>query len=363
MAVKKTKNKTWRVQVDVGRTWDGKRDRRTRTFKTKKEADAQEAEWLEEKRRRKGLTTKITLGDFVRIHWWPMKLNTLEQTSLDSYDQDLRLRVLPHFENVEIDHIDRISIQQMINDCGSHSTAKRARDVLRAIINDAMCFGATASNPAAGRFIFPRKPIKENIEGNRGIWLTTFEEHKALLEAAKGAGEIEKIIVLGLCFGLRTEEVLGMSKRDLDFVLKEIHVRYAFVKTSKGNKLKRTKTPESERDLPMSDYACERLAELTKDLPQDSPICLSKTGKRLSPNTAGKMLRRWLIANNLPLVTMQSLRHSFASACIDAGIDIAKVSAWLGHTNITTTYNRYVKTRKKDLDSAVSAINQQMISA
>lgn len=93
MSVKKLNNGKWRVQVDVGTTWEGKRDRRTKSFTTKKDAVEQEREWLEEKRRLKGLTTRITLGDFVRIHWWPAKLNTLEQTSLDSYEQDLRLRI------------------------------------------------------------------------------------------------------------------------------------------------------------------------------------------------------------------------------------------------------------------------------
>lgn len=360
MSIKKLANGKWRVDVTIGVTWDGKRDRRTKTFRTKKEALAQEQLWNDEKRRMHGLVTRITLGDFVKLYWWPTKLSTLEQSSLDSYEQDLRLRVLPCFAHIEIDRIDRMSVQKMISSCDTYSTAKRARDVLRAIINDAIACGAAATNPAAGRFIFPRKPIKEKESDKRGVWLTTFEEHKPILEAAKDEGEIEKIIVLGLCFGLRTEETLGMSKYELDFEAREIHVRHAYVKSSEGNILKRTKTPESERDLPMSDYAYERLMALTKDLPKDSPVCLSKYGKRLSPNTAGKMLKRWLIANDLPLVTMQSMRHSFASACIDAGIDIAKVSAWLGHTNITTTLNRYVKTRKKDLTSAVDTINRKI---
>ncbi len=360
MPIKKLKNGKWRVEVSIGYTWDGKRDRPSKTFQTKKEALAQEQEWLDEKRRKHGLVTRITLGDFVRIHWWPTKLNSLEQSSLDSYEQDLRLRILPNFANTEIDRIDRMSVQKMISNCSTYSTAKRARDVLRAIINDAIDCGAAATNPAAGRFIFPRKPVKEKEPTKGGIWLTTFQEHKEVLKAAKGCGEIEKIIVLGLCFGLRTEETLGLTVHDLDFNTKELHVRFAYVKTSKGNELKRTKTPESERDLPMSNYAYERLLELTKGLQKDSPVCLSKYGRRLSPNTAGKMLKRWLVANNQPLITMQSMRHSFASACIDAGIDIAKVSAWLGHTNITTTLNRYVKARKKDLNSALVAINEIM---
>lgn len=359
MAVKKTANGKWRVQVDVGTTWTGKRDRRTLTLPTKREAKEQEEEWLEEKKRLRGLAGRMTLGDFVRLHWWPIKLQTLEQTSLDSYEQDLRLRVFPHFDNTELNAINRLAIQKMINDCPSYSTAKRARDVLRAILNDAVDCGLAFANPAAGRFTFPRKAVKD--EDEEGCWLTTFAEHRAILEAARGAGEVEKILVLGLCFGLRGEETLALNVENLDFKARVVRVRYAYVKSSKGNLFKRTKTPQSERDLPMSDYAYERLKELTAGLAPDSPVCLSKSGKRLSPSTAYKMLRRWLVANDQPMVTMRTLRHSFASACIDAGIDIAKVSAWLGHASITTTFNRYVKTRRKDLSAATATINAAML--
>ena len=354
MTIKKMAPGKWRVQVDVGTMWDGKRDRRTRTVPTKREAQALEDEWNEEKRRMRGLLTRMSLGDFVRRHWWPTKLKTLEQTSIDSYDQDLRLRVLPAFGNVDIDKIDRLAIQQMINRCGTYSTAKRARDLLRAIINDAVDCGLASGNPAAGRFVMPRKEVKPRSVDS-GVWLTTFAEHRTMLEAAKGAGEVEKIIILGLCFGLRKEETLGLSVRDLDFDRRIITVRWSYVQTSKGNVLKRTKTAESERDLPMSDYAYERLSELVEGMEPDDPVCVSRTGDRLPPSTAGKMLKRFVTARGLPQVTIKSLRHSFASACIDAGVDIAKVSAWLGHTNITTTLNRYVKTRNKDL-GAITAI-------
>lgn len=358
MAIKKIANGKWRVQVDVGTTWKGKRDRRTKTVRSRREAEQQEREWFAERDRLRGVSSRMTLKEYVDKFWWPTKENTLQQTSLDSYEQDLRLRILPHFANVEFAKIDRLAVQQMINDCGTASTAKRARDLLRAIINDAIDSGAAVSNPAAGRFVFPRQQPKDEDAG--GVWLTTFAEHRTLLMAAQGAGEVEKIILIGLCFGLRKEETLGLDVRDLDFNADALHVRRAYVKSSAGNLEKVTKTQLSERVLPMSEYAKTRLQILVADLSPDSPVCLSRSGERLSPSTATKKLRRWLEANGQPMVTMQTLRHSFASACIDAGVDIAKVSAWLGHTNITTTLNRYVKTRKKDLGAAVAAMDAVM---
>lgn len=351
MSIEKMPDGRWRVRVEMGRAWDGKRDRRSRTCRTKREAERAERELIAAGRG----NGSPTLRGFVDSYWRPLKAG-LAQTSKDSYEQDLRLRILPALGDARLERIDRLAVQRMIDSCGTAKTARRARDLLRSILNEAVACGAASSNPAAGRFSFPgRRPAGEPS----GVWLTTFREHAALLSAAEGAGEVEKILLLGLCFGLRKGEILALDVGDLDFGRRTLRVRRGYVRTSRGNVLKETKTAKSARVLPMSAHAAERLAELTAGAPP-GPVCRSRAGGRLSPSTASKMLRRWLAENGQPAVTMQTLRHSFASACIDAGIDVAKVSAWLGHTNVTTTYNRYVKTRRKDLGAAVAAMDDAM---
>lgn len=45
---------------------------------------------------------------------------------------------------------------------------------------------------------------------------------------------------------------------------------------------------------------------------------------------------------NLQNVTFHTLRHTFATRCIEAGFDVKTLSEILGHTDIKTTLNRYV---------------------
>ena len=137
MSVRKTNGK-WRVQVDVGRKADGTRDRRTKTVATRAEARALEAEWLTQKDANDGRLRRCTVRQFVEGYWWPMKEESLEQTSLDSYSQDLRLRIMPMFADFELSEVTRADVQAMVNLCSGESTAKRARDLLRAIYNEAI---------------------------------------------------------------------------------------------------------------------------------------------------------------------------------------------------------------------------------
>lgn len=356
MSVRKLKDGKWMATVDMGRRADGTRDRRSRRFDTRKDARAYECALMDERDASEGRMRASTLGQFVDGYWWPMKRSSLRQTSLDSYSQDLRLRILPALADRDMASITRGDVQKMVTACGTASTAKRARDLLRAIFNEAVAAGVCARNPANGRFQMPRRP-ESTATAPDERWLTTFESHAPVLKAARGAGEIEKIVILGLCMGLRKEEMLAADVGDLDFVAGVLRVSSAYVSTSGGNVMQPTKTPESRRTVPMPSYAAARLRELTDGRPASTPLVRSRDGGRLSPSTATKMMRRFAESAGVPSLTVQAMRHSFASACIDAGVDIAKVSKWLGHTNITTTYNRYVKARRSDLGSAAGMVD------
>ena len=52
--------------------------------------------------------------------------------------------------------------------------------------------------------------------------------------------------------------------------------------------------------------------------------------------------------------TMHTLRHTYATRCFEAGVDIKAISEQLGHANVKTTYNIYIHllddTRAKEID-------------
>ena len=61
----------------------------------------------------------------------------------------------------------------------------------------------------------------------------------------------------------------------------------------------------------------------------------------MNPGSLTNHITRIEKNNNLPLITVHGLRHTFASMLNSEGIDIARISAELGHSNITTTLNVY----------------------
>lgn len=323
----------------MGRRIDGSLDRRTHIFRTRHEAEEYERRCMVEKERKGPVSADTTLSEFVDRVWWPEKESSLTKTSLKSYEQELRLRIIPAFGDKNVSDITRLDVQAMISRCETEKVAKKARELLRNILNSAVDYGLCMTNPASGRFSYPRKP-ETRIE--RG-WLTTFDRHREVLELAKDS-DAELLLIMGLCFGLRKGEILGARWDDLDDGI--LHVRRSYV----DGEVKATKTESSVRDLPVPSYARERLSELRSD----GYICGGD--EPLSPSTAQRRLRRWVSANIPENITIQTLRHSFASAAINAGVPVPVVSRWLGHTNIMTTYNRYVKTSMDDMMTGLDAI-------
>ena len=64
----------------------------------------------------------------------------------------------------------------------------------------------------------------------------------------------------------------------------------------------------------------------------------------MTPSTAQKQWLRFLDAHSeCPRLTIENMRHSFATAYLAQGGHIETLSRILGHSNISTTINRYYK--------------------
>ena len=78
-------------------------------------------------------------------------------------------------------------------------------------------------------------------------------------------------------------------------------------------------------------------------------VVVSPNKKRSNPVSTSQGWLKYLRENNLEEVSILNMRHSFATACMNAGMDVTKVSKLLGHTNITTTVSRYVRYKPEDM--------------
>jgi integrase len=338
----------YRAVVDMGATMEGRRDRKSVSCTTLREARQVELELRMRAHGMQGRSNRITLSHYIDTYFLPDKEAILRKNTLAGYRRDIELRIRPALGRRLIGDISHSIVQRLVSSCPTRKTAQNTRDTLRCILSHAVNDGLLAHNPAAGRLKLPERIAKP---GQFGQWVSTFSEHRAIIELSDN-DEIEALLVLGMCLGLRKGEILGLDWEDMDFAAREVHVRQTYTYTKGAPDLDPPKTPQSRRTVPMTDYAFARLSRLQSRggvMRIKGPV-VTHAHKRMTPRRATSVIEAFRKRHpDVPHITATTLRHSFATASVLSGVNVASLSKWLGHADITTTLNRYVRPLASDL--------------
>ena len=156
-------------------------------------------------------------------------------------------------------------------------------------------------------------------------------------------------IMISLYAGLRIGEVCALTWDDIDLEEKVIRIRHTIsrVRSADPNADSRTtlivdtpKTNASVRDIPISSVLLSRLTEAKRI--SHFNFILSDTHSFISPRTYEYRFHRLLDDCGVKQVNYHALRHTFATRCIEAGVDVKSLSEMLGHANVGITLNTYV---------------------
>lgn len=344
------------ASLEYGYDQNGRRVREQKTFATRKEAEAAEKHARETGNALKHKMGRLTLSEYIDRCYWPIASRRLQASSLDTYSREIDKRIKPALGSMPLDKIDRYAVQSMLDATPTQVVGRKVLGILKTILNEAVGDGFIAANPAQARYAYAPKGKKRD----NGAVLTDFEQIGQFIgEVVKDAPQaITRLVLTGLLLGLRPEERYALDYEDIDFAGRAVYVSKAYVTVSGergGHVLKETKTELSTRTVPMPQVFFDYVYW---DETGTGPYIANARGERLSPSTAQKQWRRYLQAHpELAPVTLENMRHSYATACIHAGMEIADLSRILGHSDINTTYRRYVKPQFSDMQKSMVSID------
>lgn len=155
-------------------------------------------------------------------------------------------------------------------------------------------------------------------------------------------------VMLALMTGLRIGELCALRWGDISLRERTLRVASTMQRLpDAGGGLRKTqvvvaspKSRQSARTIPLSESA----ARLCEQIGRQSPAAYVLTGTEhyMEPRTLQYRMKRYVKECGLEGVHFHTLRHTFATRCVEAGFELKSLSEILGHASPAVTMDCYV---------------------
>ena len=182
----------------------------------------------------------------------------------------------------------------------------------------------------------------------KNIRVLSKQEEHCLLSALDPYNNGKDIgILICLFSGIRIGELCALTWDDVSLSNNTISITKTMQRLRNiDSPCKKTQicidVPKSEcsiRDIPIAEIL---LPYIKKRQESGCYVLTSKRNSFIEPRTMQNYFKKILKTCNVTDANFHSLRHTFATRCVEVGFDIKTLSEILGHSNVSITLNRYV---------------------
>ena len=371
-SIEKRGKNSYRLTVSEGFDLSGKPMIHRKTVHgTKKDAEVELAKFVTEVQNGLVIDGKsLKFSEFTEIWKRDYGSKELAPSTYKRYCRMLETRLLPYFGHFYINKIKPTDIMkfydllekdtQLVRKKGNNGSKTKKplsgktilehHRLLRAMLHKAVYWQLIVANPAE-RVQPPkaRKPKRKSYDD---------EQTKILLENLEllpsEDTKYKVAIILTVFTGVRLGELMGLEWQDVDFKNGIISInRSSQYLADMGVFTKVPKTESSIREIAIPEFIISLLEEYKLWYEEQKSIYgelwtnsdrlfVQADGKPMHPSTISKWFVKYVGQIGLPVINFHGLRHTNASLLVAQNIDIAVISARLGHAQISTTLDFYV---------------------
>lgn len=326
------------------------------------------------------LEDRITLNDWFD-KWLDIYKSTTKVGTQTLYSHTYNNFIRNKLGNKQLTDITNTDIQQLINGLNEYSyeVKNKIKLILSDMFNKAILNNYAIKNPAKGL----RIPITKQ---KREMVVLTRNQQKDFFDYTKGTFYYN-LYVVAVNTGLRVGEIVSLTEDDLDFdehfinINKTLKYAETIDNEQKHFYIETPKTQNSYRKVPMSEQ-CEKAlkqqivlcnivkakAPLTKKVSNKSFndfIFCTRFGTPLNTQILNDDIKKIIKDINfmksdieqIPMFSMHTFRHTFATRCFEAGIPIKTVQEYLGHATLSMTSDLYTDVQNEQKALGIQQLN------
>ena len=329
--------------------------------------------------------TETTVDEWFE-YWIENIVGDLAPNTLRNYRERYTNNIQPvigkmAIANVKPMHCKKVLLQ--MDEAYAGSTIRQTYITMGTLLKAALMNDLILKHPMNG--VRYTKPVRAKDD----IKFLTREEQKIFLNQAKRSHNYKQYALI-LETGLRTGELIGLTWDAIDFEKRTLTVNKTLEYRHKQGcwRAGPPKTPESYRTIPLTNRAYEILKALwdNRKHRKTSPLLLEtleyidrrtgttstlvmsnlvfinwRTGEPAKNSSYDTHLYKLCDEAEIKRFSMHTLRHTYATRAIEAGMQPKVLQKLLGHSSIKTTMDRYVHVTTDSMDQAIKQFENNRV--
>jgi integrase len=231
------------------------------------------------------------------------------------------------------------------------STVRNSVTALRAFYRWAIREELTDTNPAKDLELPSGETPRDRV--------VDVEEARGMLERVASRSPVSaEILATAFFCGLRRGELAALKHLDVELDQRRLRLRSSYDYRTQTYGAPKSKA--GVRDVGIPALARPYLVAATRFLPDDIFELGRDKGHVWGPGTVRQASK--IIVEETDL-TLHEARHTYASVCIAAGVNIKTIATWMGHADVSITLNRYGHLMPGAGDAALEQLDRYLEGA